>query len=111
MSKAKATHCMVYVTAASKDEALRIGRALVTERLVACANVMPAMHSIYQWQGTVGEAEEAVLILKTRKDLSASVMARVRALHSYDVPCAVTYDMTGGLPSYLAWIDASVNPA
>ena len=102
-----ATHCMVYVTAASKDEAIRIGRALVTERLAACANVLDGMHAIYRWQGAVEEADEAVLILKTRKDLAGDAVTRIKALHSYDVPCAVVYDMTDGLPAYLGWIDAS----
>lgn len=107
MHDAKPTHCMLYVTAASKDEALRIGRTLVTERLVACANVLPGMQSIYRWQGAVEEAEETVLIAKTRKDLAEAAIARIEVLHSYDVPCAVVYDVTGGLPAYLDWIDDS----
>ncbi len=104
-----ATHCMVYVTAASKDEAAKIGRALVTERLAACANILDGMFSIYRWQGAVEEAQEAVLILKTRKELADKVIARVKALHSYDVPCAVVYDMAAGLPAYLDWIDVSTS--
>jgi periplasmic divalent cation tolerance protein len=100
---------MVYVTAASKDEALKIGRILVTERLAACANIIPGMHAVYRWQGAVEEAEEAVLILKTRKELADKTLARVKALHSYDVPCAVVYDMANGLPAYLDWIDVSTS--
>ncbi len=109
MHDTKPTHCMLYVTAASKDEALHIGRTLVTEGLVACANVLPSMQSIYRWQGAVEEAEETVLIAKTRKDLAEAAVARVEALHSYDVPCAVVYDVAGGLPAYLDWIDASTH--
>jgi len=109
MAEATATHCMVYVTAASKDEALTIGRALVTEGLAACANVLAGMQSVYKWQGAVEEAEEAVLILKTRKALAAKAMARVAELHGYDVPCAVAYDMAAGLPAYLSWIDESTS--
>ncbi|MDP1590564.1 MAG: divalent-cation tolerance protein CutA, partial [Prosthecobacter sp.] len=88
--------------------ALRIGRTLVTERLVACANVLPGMRSIYRWQGAIEEADETLLVAKTRKDLAETVIARVKALHSYDVPCAVVYDMAGGLPAYLDWIDVSI---
>jgi periplasmic divalent cation tolerance protein len=109
MHDTKPTHCMLYVTTASKDEALRIGRTLVTERLVACANVLPGMQSIYRWQGAVEEAEETVLIAKTRKDLAEAAIARIEVLHSYNVPCAVVYDVTGGLPAYLDWIDASTH--
>jgi periplasmic divalent cation tolerance protein len=107
MAEVDATHCMVYVTASSKDEALTIGRALVTEGLAACANVLPGMQSIYRWQGALEEAEETVLILKTRRVLADKIIARVAELHSYDVPCAVVYDMTAGLPAYLRWIDES----
>ena len=107
MRETAATHCMVYVTAASKDEALQIGRTLVTERLAACANIVDGMHSIYRWRGAVEEAQEAVLILKTRKELADKALARIAALHSYDVPCAVVYDMAGGLAGYLDWIDVS----
>ncbi|MCA0201244.1 MAG: divalent-cation tolerance protein CutA [Proteobacteria bacterium] len=100
---------MVYVTASSKDEALQIGRVLVKERLAACANILEGMHSIYRWQGAVEEAQETVLILKTRTQLAGKAIARVAALHSYDVPCAVTYDMTNGLAAYLDWIDVSTS--
>jgi len=98
------TGCMLYVTAASRDEALTIGRALVTEKLAACANILGAVTSIYRWQGKLEEAAEVLLILKTRRELAAPALARIKALHSYDVPCAVAYDMSGGLPAYLAWI-------
>jgi periplasmic divalent cation tolerance protein len=99
-------HCMLYVTTGSRDEALKIGRALVSEKLAACANVLGEVTSIYGWQGKVEEAGEVVLIAKTRKDLSEKALARIQELHSYEVPSAVAYDMAGGLPSYLAWIDA-----
>jgi len=98
-------HCMLYVTVGSRDEAMKIARALVGEKLVACANVLGQADSIYRWQGAVEEAQEVVVIAKTRRDLADKALARVQALHSYDVPCAVAYDMSGGLPGYLAWID------
>ena len=98
-------HCMIYVTSASRDEAMTIARALVNEKLVACVNVLGEATSIYQWQGNVEEAQEIVLIAKTRRALADKAVARIKALHSYDVPCAVIYDMAGGVPEYLAWID------
>lgn len=107
MSVAAATHCMVYVTAPSRGEAATIGRTLVQERLAACANILAPMQSIYAWEGAIEESEEAVLLLKTRKDLAARLLARIDGLHSYEVPCAVVYDMQGGLPAYLRWIDAA----
>lgn len=105
MAQPTATHCMVYVTTASKDEALLIARHLVGERLVACANILPGMHSVYRWKDAVEEAQETVLIAKTRRELADRAVARIADLHSYDVPCAVVYEMTAGLPAYLGWID------
>ena len=98
------TYCSMYVTAPSRDEAIAIGRAMVGERLAACANVLDATTSIYHWQGQVEEDAEAVLILKTRKDLVAAATDRIRAAHSYDVPCVVVWDIVGGNPAYLDWI-------
>jgi periplasmic divalent cation tolerance protein len=96
---------MIYVTTGTGDEAMKIARGLVDEKLAACANVLGQMHSVYRWQGKVDEAQEVVVIFKTRRDLADRAIARIKALHSYDVPCAVAYDMSAGLPGYLAWID------
>ena len=97
---------MIYLTAGSREEALRIARTLVDEKLVACANILGEGTSIYRWQGKVEEATETIVIAKTRKDLADKALAKIQELHSYDVPCAVVYDMAAGLPPYLAWIDA-----
>jgi Uncharacterized protein involved in tolerance to divalent cations len=93
-----------YITASSREEALRIGRALVEERLAACANVLDGMTSIYRWQGAIEEASETVLIAKTRAELFDRLATRVRALHSYDVPCVVELKIGRGNPAYLEWL-------
>ena len=98
-------HSMIYLTASSREEASRIARTLVEEKLVACANILGEGASIYRWQGKVEEAMEAFVIAKTRKDLADKAIKRIQELHSYDVPCAVAYDMAAGLPPYLKWID------
>lgn len=94
----------LYVTASSHDEALAIGRAVVEERLAACANVMPGMTSLYWWEGRIEEGSEAVLILKTRAELADRATARIRALHSYSCPCVVVLPVGGGNPDYLDWL-------
>ena len=94
-----------YVPAASTEEAQAIGRALVEERLAACVNILPGMHSVYHWQGAVETAEETVLIAKTRAELADALAARVKELHSYDVPCVVILPITGGPPPFLRWIE------
>lgn len=95
---------VVYVTTESRDEALALGRALVHERLVACANVLDRMTSLFRWKGAVQQAEEAVLLLKTRDSLVPHVITRVQDLHSYDVPCIVSWQIDAGSPEFLSWI-------
>jgi periplasmic divalent cation tolerance protein len=94
----------VYVTAADPAEADRIGRAAVTERLAACANILPGMRSIYWWEGRIEEGDEAVLILKTTRPRLDALMARVRELHSYDCPCIEALEVADGNPDFLAWV-------
>jgi periplasmic divalent cation tolerance protein len=102
------SHAVVLVTASSAEEAERIGRALVDERLAACANVVPGVVSTYWWQGRVEAAEEALIILKTRQDLVGRLTDRVKALHSYTVPEVIALPIVEGNPDYLRWIDESV---
>ncbi|WP_029009935.1 divalent-cation tolerance protein CutA [Azospirillum halopraeferens] len=94
----------VYMTAASPDEAERIGRALVEERLAACINILGPMTSIYRWEGAVETAAEVAFIAKTRASLVDTLTARVKALHGYDVPCIVELPAGRGNPDYLAWL-------
>lgn len=94
----------VYVTASSRQEALSIGRAVVSERLAACANILDGMISIYWWERSLQEEGEASLILKTRSDLIDRLTARIRELHSYACPCVVAMPILAGNPGYLDWI-------
>ncbi len=100
------TYCLVYMTAGTAEEAERIGAALVEERLAACANVIGGMRSIYRWEGRVQNDTEAVLIAKTRTDLLDALTERVKALHSYQIPCVVGLPIVGGNGDFLDWIGA-----
>ena len=93
-----------YVTCADREEAQTIARAMVEERLAACGNVLGGMRSVYRWQGRVEEAEEVVLILKTRAALLEPLTRRVKELHSYDCPCVAALPLAGGNPDYLQWL-------
>jgi periplasmic divalent cation tolerance protein len=102
---------LVYMTMGSSEEAERIGNALVGERLAACVNLLPGMRSIYRWKGAVEAAEEVVLIAKTRAPLVAALVARVKQLHSYEVPCAISLPILDGNPDYLQWLaEETVQP-
>ena len=97
---------LIYVTTGSRQEALDIGRALVECRLVACANVLGPMTSMYWWEGEVNEDDEVPLILKTRDGLVGQVIEKVKEMHSYDCPCVVSLPITGGNQAFLDWIEA-----
>ena len=94
----------VYATFASDEEARRIARQLVEERLAACANILAPCHSIYRWQGRVEEASEVPVIFKTRTDAAGRLVERIRALHSYDVPAAVVWPIADAVPDYARWV-------
>jgi periplasmic divalent cation tolerance protein len=97
---------MIYVTAADHEQALAIGKALVSARLVACANVLPSVNSVYWWDDAVQEGQEAVLIAKTTAALVDVVIAKVRELHTYSCPCVVALPIIAGNPDFLSWIAA-----
>jgi periplasmic divalent cation tolerance protein len=98
--------CLCYVTCRDRDEAIRIGRTVVVERLAAAANVLGDTVSIYRWGGELHEKPETALVLKTRAELAERLVARVRALHSYECPCLLVLPVSGGNPAYLDWIGA-----
>ena len=96
----------IYITTSNKEEAKKIGAAIVKARLAACANIIDNMESIYWWEGKMEEEHEAVLLLKTREELADKVIAEVRSMHSYDVPCIVAWPIVKANPEYLKWIEA-----
>ena len=107
---------IVLTTAATPEEASRLGRTLVEERLAACATLIPAVQSIYHWQGQVESATETLLLLKTGPDQLPALEARLHELHSYQTPEFLVLRIETGSQAYLDWIntnlrrDASVNP-
>ena len=99
---------MIFVTAASEQEAASIGRALVEEGLAACANIIPQIRSIYQWKGEVRDEGEALIIIKSREDLFERIRSRVKELHSYEVPEITAIKLEKGDPAYLQWIETVI---
>jgi periplasmic divalent cation tolerance protein len=97
----------VYAVFADAGEAERIGRAMVEEQLAACVNVLGPIKSIYRWQGAIESAEEFAAIFKTHHWKSDALIARIAELHSYDVPCIVTWPIDKILGAYADWVEAS----
>lgn len=96
---------LIYITAKDRDEARRIGRALVEARLAACANVIDGVSSLYWWEGAVQDEAEALLIAKTRASLVPELIEKVKSLHSYSCPCIVSVPISDGNPEFLKWIN------
>jgi len=98
----------VYAVFANQEEAERIGRAIVEERLAACVNILGPVRSIYRWQGSIESAEESAAIFKTHHWQADALIERVTALHSYDVPCVVAWPIDKILRKYADWVDDNV---
>ncbi len=102
---------VVLSTAGAREEAERIATTLVAERLAACVNLVEPLTSIYRWQGKVERATEVLLVMKTRRARVAALVARLRALHSYDVPEAIVLPIVAGAAPYLRWVMGESAPA
>ena len=99
---------VVFSTFASAEEARKVCRQLVEERLVACANLLPAVESIYRWQGGVETATETMAIMKTTAAGYPKLEARLQQLHSYAVPEIVALPVGAGSEAYLKWVHENV---
>ena len=95
---------VVFVTAPSEAEAARIGRALVEERLAACANIAGQIRSIYRWQDAIEDEAECLMVLKTSHASLEALIDRASELHNYDVPEIIAIPIHQGYPPYLDWI-------
>ena len=94
---------LIYITCKNANEAVAIGRILVAEKHVACANILHDDRH-FELDGAIC-SNEAVLLLKTSTDVVATVTERVKALHSYNVPCVIALPITGGSQPFLDWVE------
>ena len=101
---------LVFSTFASEEDAARVVRALVTERLAACGTLLPGARSLYRWRGAVADEREVVVLLKTRRQRWPELEARLRGLHPYETPECVAVEVAEGSPAYLAWLAGSLGP-
>jgi len=99
---------IVLCTCADREQAERIAHRLVELRLAACVNILPGVHSVYRWQGSVESAAEVLMLIKTRAALTREVQSTIAGLHSYEVPEFLVLPVSGGSESYLAWLETSL---
>lgn len=95
---------LAFSTCPDLESAQRLADALVGERLAACVNILPGVHSTYQWQGKVERSEEVQLVIKTTAERLPALAARLTQLHPYELPELVAVPVAAGLPAYLHWI-------
>ena len=105
------TAVSVYCVFANAEEADRIGRTVVEEGLAACINILGSCRSIYRWQGAIETADEAPAILKTTAEASDALIARIAALHSYEVPCVAVWPIERLPLSHSEWIEQNSRAA
>lgn len=95
-------------TAPTEAVALLVARTLVEEQLAACVNIVPAVRSIYRWQGKLQDDAELLLVIKTTPARQDQAVARLRQIHPYTCPEAIALPILGGNPAYLAWLSEVV---
>jgi periplasmic divalent cation tolerance protein len=100
---------IVLVTGGSMRECKKIARSLLDKRLIACANVIPMVRSLYRWQEKIADEKECLMILKSAREHFALLRAEVERLHSYSVPEVIALPIVDGASNYLNWIAASVS--
>ena len=102
---------VVFSTCASREEAERIARAIVGERLAACVQLLPAIQSIYRWQGEIEQSDEILMLFKTTSERFPALQRRVEELHSYQTPEIIAVPVTEGAEKYLTWLRDAVDSA
>jgi len=96
------------MTAANKEEALKIVRRLLDEKLIACANIMGPVSSLFWWKNKIDEAKEFLVFMKSHKRLFQTLSSRIKEIHSYQTPEVIALPIIEGLPLYLDWLGSSL---
>ena len=102
---------MIFVTTKDKEEADKISRLLLHERLIACANILSPVDSFFYWDAKIASAEECLVVMKSRSDLFAQIEEHVRCLHSYEVPEVLALPLVEASKAYLDWMGMVLKPA
>ncbi len=101
---------LVMITTGSEEEGARIAEALLEERLIACANLIGGIRSLYRWKGKVCDDRETLMLCKTERNLFPRLSQRVKSLHSYEVPEIIGFPLVEGWQPYLEWIEQETTP-
>ena len=100
---------VVFMTAASVEEATRLAEMLVGAHLAACVQILPEMESVYRWQGKLERQAEILILAKTTMGKFEELEREVRALHSYDTPEIIAVPVVAGSAPYLEWLSSAAD--
>ena len=100
---------VVLSTCDSEEQAKKLARHLVELRLAACVNILPAARSVYRWKDQVEEADECLLVIKTRRELFSALREALVKMHTYEVPEVIALPVVDGSVEYLAWLDRELS--
>lgn len=101
-------YTVIFITCAGKPEAIKIAKALLTRKLVACVNIVDKLDSFFWWKGKIDRQKECLIIAKSTKAKLNKIIKSVKALHSYEVPEIIGLPVAGGNKTYLDWIDGAI---
>lgn len=100
---------VVFSTCDSEEQAGRIARELVEQKLAACVNILPGARSVYRWKGQIEDAAEWMLVIKSRRDLMDKLRSAIGKIHTYEVPELLAVPVVDGSETYLAWLDRELD--
>jgi len=104
------SYIVAFMTAANREEAVKIVKSLLKERLIACANILGPVSSLFWWEGKIDEASEFLVFMKSHKNLFEKLSERIIEIHSYEVPEIIALPIIKGSPTYLKWLSDSLQP-
>lgn len=99
----------LYITCNDREQALGIAHELLVQKLIACANILDNVTSLYHWQGEIQQDKEVLLLAKTTIAKSQAAIAAARKAHSHEIPCITLLPVNGGNSDYLAWVKKEVS--
>ena len=99
---------VILCTCGSPDEAEKIARELVSQRLAACVSIVAGVRSLYRWKGAIEDSQETILLIKSTRELFPRLKSELARLHNYEVPEIIALPVVDGAEPYLAWMDAEL---
>lgn len=103
------TYCIVKCTTASKKDAVNIAKHLLDKKLIACANIIPSITSLYEWDSKLNQDEESLIIMKSKEIFFDEIEAEIKKIHKYEIPEILCIPIIKGNKDYLNWLDIQTN--